>query len=92
MEGRKSEQLIRLMKVLEWLVPLRYGASAEQIKEGIGDWSLRTIRRDLSVLVEAGLVERPRPNVWKARREPDLSRFLMKAIGESNEIDGPQNC
>jgi len=81
MEDRKSEQLIRLVRVLQWLLPLRYGASLEQITEGVQGWSTKTIRRDLATLNEIGLIEKVCPNRWKARREPDLAQFLTRALG-----------
>lgn len=65
-----SDRVTRILEVLDWLRSLRFGASLQQIKDGVdpcNEWSRRTIQRDLVALYEAGKIDKAPNNRWKAR-------------------------
>lgn len=59
--ARRLRQLQRVLLLIELLSPLRYGATINELNtevaEAIGDFSWRTIHRDLLALEILGLVE-----------------------------------
>ncbi len=64
--------------------PLRRGVTVRQVRDSIqGDWSLRTIRRDLVLLESIGLVERDGVH-WRALRSSRLEDFLKGKLMTTN--------
>lgn len=60
---RRARIAIRIVAVIDALAPLRLGATARDVAKLLNDsigesWSVRSVRRDLDALVEAGFVDR----------------------------------
>ncbi len=76
--ARRLRQLQRVLTIIELLVPLRNGATADELAdelhEEFGKFCRRTISRDLQTLELLGLVE---------SREPERGHWMRAAVGES---------
>tara|TARA_A100001391_G_scaffold162280_1_gene121272 strand:- start:755 stop:1063 length:309 start_codon:yes stop_codon:yes gene_type:complete len=90
--ARRLRQLQRVLLLIELLSPLRYGATVNELNrevaDEIGDFSWRTIQRDLMALEILGLVEQ-RPSTlskaqgdtvkWVWTNNPQRGRVLQHA-------------
>lgn len=90
---RRLRQLERVLTLIELLAPLRYGATLREltydIKETLGPYCERTIRRDLETLALLGLVWRDRrqdgSRVWTWHRQ-DRSEPLRRIADVQAEL------
>lgn len=86
----RNEQLIRQHKILQLLERLRFGATAEELRDSVVDelgltsLHVRSVRRDLDALMAAGLPihceENARGRVWKLlRSDKGLQKIAISA-------------
>lgn len=91
---RAQLKTARALSIVFWMGPLRRGVTVRQVRDAIqGDWSLRTIRRDLVLLESIGLVERYGVH-WRALRSSRLEDFLKGKVDDderTNDSDDDGN-
>lgn len=81
---RAQLKTARALAIVLWLSPLRSGVTIRQVRDAIeGDWSERTIRRDLELLEAIGLVEKENAT-FRLLRSSRLDAFLRSVKHEGD--------